>query len=239
MPTCELTILIEYEAEAWETGSHHTDETHHTGYSSKPRSRQPPPSRPDSPRSYHQASQSGDYYRDTNVTYNNSSNPNLRLRSQHSHSNLSHDNTSRQQQPPMSQYGLPQLPFMPFSGGPGSAAGSDYGHGPMTAAMQQMGYPQTGSVYGMMASAPRNTMMSTNMFGGGGGSQSGGLGGVQPSLALGAQQRPMSTLSYATTVGPLAGPSLNPNPSDDEVFNALRNYLSTQDLMTVTKKCVV
>jgi chitin synthase len=102
-----------------------------------------------------------------------------------------------------------------------------------------MGYPQTGSVYGMMASAPRNTMMSTNMFGGGGGSQSGGLGGVQPSLALGAQQRPMSTLSYATTVGPLAGPSLNPNPSDDEVFNALRNYLSTQDLMTVTKKCVI
>jgi chitin synthase len=29
---------------------------------------------------------------------------------------------------------------------------------------------------------------------------------------------------------------MNPNPSDDELFNALRNYLSTQDLMSVTKK---
>jgi len=37
-------------------------------------------------------------------------------------------------------------------------------------------------------------------------------------------------------VNPFAGPSMNPNPSDDELFNALRNYLSTQDLMSVTKK---
>ncbi|KJA15676.1 hypothetical protein HYPSUDRAFT_118292, partial [Hypholoma sublateritium FD-334 SS-4] len=28
----------------------------------------------------------------------------------------------------------------------------------------------------------------------------------------------------------------NPSPSDDDLFNALRGYLSTQDLMTVTKK---
>jgi len=41
----------------------------------------------------------------------------------------------------------------------------------------------------------------------------------------------------ATTV--LAGPSTNPNPSDEELYNALRNFLSTQDLMTVTKKYVV
>jgi hypothetical protein len=38
-----------------------------------------------------------------------------------------------------------------------------------------------------------------------------------------------------TSVNPFAGPSMNPHPSDDELFNALRN-LSTQDLMTVTKK---
>jgi len=31
---------------------------------------------------------------------------------------------------------------------------------------------------------------------------------------------------------------MNPDPTDDDLFNALRNYLSTQDLMTVTKKSV-
>ncbi|KAF8552197.1 glycosyltransferase family 2 protein [Imleria badia] len=46
--------------------------------------------------------------------------------------------------------------------------------------------------------------------------------------------RPMSTFSLATTV--FVGPSNNPNPSDDELYEALRTYLSTQDLMTVTKK---
>ena len=50
-------------------------------------------------------------------------------------------------------------------------------------------------------------------------------------------QRPMSTFSMATTVNPfLSGPSQNPNPSEEELFQALKNYLSTQDLMTVTKK---
>jgi chitin synthase len=53
------------------------------------------------------------------------------------------------------------------------------------------------------------------------------------------QQR-MSTFSLATTVNPFAGgpstPSSNPNPSDEELFTALRQYLATQDLMTVTKK---
>jgi chitin synthase len=53
-----------------------------------------------------------------------------------------------------------------------------------------------------------------------------------------AMQRPTSTFSMATTANPFAGPSQNDNPSDDELFMALRNYLSTQDLMTVTKKYV-
>ena len=61
------------------------------------------------------------------------------------------------------------------------------------------------------------------------------LGGpLQPSSG---GMRPTSTFSMATTV--LAGPSTNPNPSDEELYNALRNFLSTQDLMTVTKKYVV
>jgi chitin synthase len=127
---------------------------------------------------------------------------------------------------------------MPFGGGPGSVAGSDYG-GQMPMAMPHMNYQNTGSMYGMMppgGAMPMNPM-APNMFGGSfGGSQSGGFSGVPPSApALGAQ-RPMSTFSLATTVNPFAGPSNSTNPSEDELFNALRNYLSTQDLMTVTKK---
>ena len=71
-----------------------------------------------------QASQSGDYYHDTNMTYKNSPNPNLRpLGSQHSHSNIS---SHRGQRLPLSQFSPPLLPIMPLCGGPGSATGSDY-----------------------------------------------------------------------------------------------------------------
>jgi chitin synthase len=240
---CWKTLMLigceEYEAEAWDMGSHHSDETHQTGHSSKPRSRRPPPSRPESPRSYHQASQSGDYYRDTNVTYNNSSNPNLRLGgSQLSHSNLSHQ-TLPQAMPPMSQYGVPQLPLMPFAGGPGSQIGSDHGLGPqIPMAMAPMSFPQANSMYGMMPGGPRNTMMTGMNMLSSGASQSGSVQGA-PILPFAAAQRPMSTFSMATSVGAFAGPSMNPNPSDDELFNALRTYLSTQDLMTITKKCVL
>ncbi|KAJ7036551.1 glycosyltransferase family 2 protein [Mycena alexandri] len=217
-----LKKFSEYEAEAWETGSHqgshHSEET---GYSGKPRSRsraQPGPgSRGQSPHPYQQASQSGDYYRDTNLT---GSNPNLR--SQASLSNLSARNMEQ-------QYSAPQLPFMPFGGGPGSIVGSDHGQMPM---MPPMGYHNTGgSMYGMMPPMMNNM----NMFGG---SFSGSQGGFAPPVmpAAGGIPRPMSTLSMATTANMFAGPSQNPNPSDDELFSALRNYLSTQDLMTVTKK---
>ncbi|KAK0443981.1 glycosyltransferase family 2 protein [Desarmillaria tabescens] len=245
-----LKKFSEYEAEAWETGSRHSDET---GYSSKPRSR-PNGSREESPHTYHQASQAGDYYRDTNLTLNNSSNPNLRLGSQPSISNMSH--RAAQQ----AQYGGP------FTGGPGSAHGSDYGRSMpqmaqmgyqntagsmpyqhtagsmgMGMGMPQMGYQNTGSMYGMMPPmAPQNPMMPMNMLGGslGGGSQSGHSGGFgPPTLPFGGgDQRPISTFSLATTVNPFAGPNNNPNPSDEELIAALRNYLSTQDLMTVSKK---
>lgn len=220
-----LKKFSEYEAEAWETGTHRSEET---GYSSKPHSRQPPRSQEDSPHTYQQASQSGDYYRDTNLTFNNSSNPNLRLGG----SQLSHSNMSQHQQ-------APQLPAMPFSGGPVSIAGSEYGAG-MGMPMAQM---NTGSMYGMMPPGHMGMAMNPmapnlNMLGGNfGGSQGGGFGGVPPSLSpLGAQQRPMSTFSLATTANPFLGPSNSTNPTDEELINALRNYLSTQDLMTVTKK---
>ncbi|KAF9477858.1 chitin synthase [Pholiota conissans] len=221
-----LKKFSEYEAEAWETGTRHSDET---GYESKAQSRsQVQRSRAGSPNTYNQASQSGDYYRDTNMIHSSSSNPNLRLGgSQQSHSNISHSASLQQ----------PQLPFLPFGSGPGSVTGgSDYGHGMGMPMMPPLGYQNTGSMFGMMP--PNMGMMSNmNMFSGGsnhGGSQ---YGTVPPSIPpLGTGPRPMSTFSMATTVNPFAGPSQNPNPTDDELFNALRGYLSTQDLMTVTKK---
>ena len=121
---------------------------------------------------------------------------------------------------------------MPF-GASGSVHGSDYGGGmAMPAAMP---YQATGSVYGMMPNAPRNTVMTNlNMFGGG--DIHGSQGGFAPPMAPG-MQRPMSTFSLATTVNPFAGgPSMNTDPTDEELITALRAYLSTQDLMTVTKK---
>ncbi|EGN94962.1 glycosyltransferase family 2 protein [Serpula lacrymans var. lacrymans S7.3] len=223
-----LKKFSEYEAEAWETGSHRSQET---GYS-KPQSRFLP-SRKGSPHSFH-PSEGGDYYRDTNLTLSNTSNPNIRLphmaNSQHSHGSR-HGGSQYGGQPPVSQYGLPQIPFMPFSGGPGSAAGSDYG-GQVPIHMPPMGYQHTGSMYGMMPVDPRTTVMTNmNMFTGSG-SQTGGYGALP---AIG-DARPISTFSMATSVNPFAGPSMITDPTDDDLFNALRNYLSTQDLMTVTKK---
>ncbi|KAA1466721.1 hypothetical protein DENSPDRAFT_831600 [Dentipellis sp. KUC8613] len=218
-----LKKFSEYEAEAWETGTHHSDETRQTGYT-KPRSRVP--SRPESPRSFVPASQSGDYYRDTNAL-------NGKLRSQNSHSNLSQYGG----QPAMSQYGgVPQLPFMPFAGGyAGSQAGSEYGGG--MPPMPPMPYQATGSMYGMPM-GPNPMMSNFNMFGAAQGSPalSAANAGLPPVPPLGGDQRPLSTFSMATSVNPFAGPSQNPNPTDDELIQALRNYLSTQDLMTVTKK---
>ena len=85
--------------------------------------------------------------------------------------------------------------------------------------------PYQNSVYGMMANVPRNTMMNPS-----------GGGSITPQFTGTGGARPMSTFSMATSVNPFAGPSMNPDPTDDDLFNALRNYLSTQDLMTVTKK---
>ena len=219
-----LKKFSEYEAEAWETGSRRSDET---GYSGKPRSRGrsvAPRSREPSPHTYQHASHSGDYYRDTNVV--NRSNPNLRhlgSSSQLSHSNASQHNSV-----------LPQLPLMPFGGSRGSIAGSDFGH----VAMPMTTPAYTGSMYGMMPPVPiMSQMTGMSMRGSFTGSQAGGPG-IPPSLPpVGAsQQRPMSTFSFATSVNPFAGPSMSTNPSDEELYTALRNYLSTQDLMTVTKK---
>jgi chitin synthase len=223
-----LKRFSEYEAEAWETQSHHTGVSGYHGSRSPSRA---PGSRSQSPGGY-AASQSGDYYRDTNKLKPHGTGGS-RLRNQPSNSNM-----SQYGQQPMSQFGAPpQLPFMPFAGGPGSAAGSDYG-GRMGMGMGIPFQPTGGSVYGMPM-MPQHTgsaygipppgMMGMGMYGAGG-------DGSQSVLGAPNMTRPMSTFSMATSVNAFAGPSQNVNPTDDELFNALRIYLSTQDLMTVTKK---
>jgi len=226
-------LFLEYEAEALE------------GYEkvSHPGSRAPSPSRPESrarSRAPPPASlgADGDYYRDTNLTHNSSSNPNLRFPpNQHSASGHSHQAGS-------AYGGLPQLPQIPF--GAGSVTGSDHG-GHMGAGMgfgmPMMGMPAqsayAGSMYGgvhgsnFMPGVPRNSVATNlNMFGGGGGL-------MQPPSMAELQQRPMSTFSLATTANPFATtPSQSTDPTDEELLQVLRIYLSTQDLMTVTKKCV-
>ena len=101
--------------------------------------------------------------------------------------------------------------------------------------MPPLGYQNTGSMYGMPMG------MNMGMMGTGSvqGSQFNGMQVPLPSStnALGGMgQRPMSTFSFATSVNPFATPNMTENPTDEELFQALRNYLSTQDLMTVTKK---
>ena len=229
----------EYEAEAWDAGSIRTG---HTGFSQpadKPQStyhQEPHIPRSESPRSYPPASQSGDFYRDTNLTYNNSSNPNLRVPpNQPSSVSMSQYGGAPQQ-----QYGTPQLPpisFMQTGGGAGSlTGGSDYG------GANSMGFPNTASVYSMgMPAGPRNTVMTNlNMYGGGMGGGPGSFSGAPPSAMpnMGMGQQRMSTFSMATTANPFAGPNQSTDPSDEELLGVLRHYLSTQDLMTVTKKSV-
>jgi len=228
-------LLLEYEAEAlegYEKGSHSGSRTPSPSRpASRAHSRAPPPA---------SSGADGDYYRDTNLTYNNSSNPNLRLPpNQHSASGHSHQAGSV-------YGGLPQLPQVPF--GAGSIAGSDHGGYAATGmgfGMPMMGMPAqsayAGSLYGgvpgpsFMPGAPRNSVATNlNMFGGSGG---GGL--MQPPSMAELQQRPMSTFSLATTANPFAStPSQSTDPTDEELLQVLRIYLSTQDLMTVTKKCV-
>ncbi|KAI3614821.1 chitin synthase 6 [Moniliophthora roreri] len=219
-----LKKFSEYEAEAWDTGSRHSDET---GYS-KARSRGPPSqSRED----FHSASQAGDYYRDTNVM----SKFNQQLSSKHSMSNMSHHGG----QQPMSQYG--GGPFMGGGYAGSMHGGSDYGGGggAMPMGMPMMPYQNTGSMYGMM---PPMMMGTGNFMGSFGGSQTASMTGgfAPPQMPAVQPQQRMSTFSMATTTNPFAGgpstPSSNPNPSDEELFTALRQYLATQDLMTVTKK---
>ncbi|KIK94572.1 glycosyltransferase family 2 protein [Paxillus rubicundulus Ve08.2h10] len=154
-------------------------------------------------------SESGDYYRDTNIVQNSSS---LNFRGA----------PSRPSSRAVSDYNITPLRQTTFRG-PSQER--------LTMGTQANQFGGVGGQYGRTPppSDPRMTMNSTMM-----------ARSMSPALSLGGPQppftgiRPISTLSMATTM--FAGPSNNPNPSDEELYEALRSYLSSQDLMTVTKK---
>lgn len=204
-----LTVRAEYEAEAYGDGLSNNSLSAEQNPMNSKYLPAPVPRRPDSqrPSVYEFQSEAGDYFRDTNAVQETLRGP-----------------TSR----------------------PSSRAMSDYNRA--TANLRQtafrnpsqerltMGTPVNqfgtlGSGYGRTPPPdPRMTMNSAIM-----------TRSMSPALSLGGPPqptfnaiRPTSTFSMATTV--FAGPSNNPNPSDDELYETLRTYLSTQDLMTVTKK---
>ncbi|KAF9227129.1 glycosyltransferase family 2 protein [Gyrodon lividus] len=157
-------------------------------------------------------SESGDYYRDTNAMQN-SPNPNIR------------GTTSRPSSRAMSEYNRASSNLRQTS-----LRGPSQERLTMGTPVNQFG--NAGSIYGRTPPPPdphmtmSSAMMTRSM------SPAISLGGP-PQPAFGGM-RPISTLSMATTT--FTGPSNNPNPSDEALYEALRAYLSSQDLMTVTKK---
>ncbi|QRW02326.1 chitin synthase [Ceratobasidium sp. AG-Ba] len=229
-----LKKFSEYEAEAWETGSHKSEESKRTGFTQAAKSM----SAQDFARrrngdggqaaSYQAGSQTGDYYRDTNVMTGAGSMHGHALRSQGSHQNLQ----NQYLMPQFSGMGMGMGMGMPFMG---SQAGSDYGGaggGSMHMGMMGMNPYMMGSMSSMgMMNNPyaASTMGSAD-------AHATGNSGLGAELGAGGG-RPLSTFSMATTVNPLAsGPSQSTNPTDEELLAVLRHYLASQDLFTVTKK---
>jgi chitin synthase len=125
----------------------------------------------------------GDYYQNTNLTHNNSSNPNLRLPHQGPLSHLNPSASSRGGS--VTGHTVPQLPAMPYGGSISDHGGMGMGMNEFGAMPGFGGYAGStygGSGYGGTApAAPRNSVMTNlNMFGGGGG----GGGGVGSSMSM-------------------------------------------------------
>ncbi|KAG8739227.1 hypothetical protein FRC10_005858 [Ceratobasidium sp. 414] len=250
-----LKKFSEYEAEAWETGSHKSEESKHTAFTQTAKSmsahdfarRRGAEGGPTA--SYHAGSQTGDYYRDTNIMTGAGSmhgHGGPGLGSQSSHPNLQ----AQHLMPQFSGVGMGMGMGMPFMG---SQAGSEFGgHGGgggsmhmgmmgvnpyMMGSMGSMGMVNNPYAASTMGGVPRNSVMTNlNMFGGSADGHLTGNSGLGAGLGAGGG-RPMSTFSMATTVNPLGGgPSQSTNPSDEELLVVLRHYLASQDLFTVTKK---
>ena len=224
--------FVEYEAEAWETRSHLSDNTRPRSPSNQAPSqhRSGHGGRSASPLSYAQSQPADDYYRNTNVVNPNRSNA------------QSVREIPRSGGPP--QLTIPMMGPGSFGGFGGSQGPSEYGPAGIQAPIQlpqptgmsmTMGVPSyTGSLYAMPPPAiPRNSVMTNlNML-------SGNQGGV-PELNMFGGPRPSSTtLTGLGHPNPFeSGPSQSADPSDEELLVVLRAYLSTQDLMTITKKYI-
>jgi chitin synthase len=210
----------EWEAENW--GDNHSKTSYDSRpdlnqsgsmYLSAPRPQLPSGSQRPSVYDYGR-SESGDhdYYRDTNMIQSNSSHPNLHVPSRPSSRAISDLNRAP---PQMANWRGPSQErinmFTPSNSGM---------HGSSVYAMTP---PRADSRMAAGSGVFNRSMSPAHSLGG-------------PPQPFNGGVRPTSTFSMATTV--FAGPSMNPNPSDDELYNALRNFLSTQDLMTVTKKYV-
>ncbi len=130
-------------------------------------------------------------------------------------------------------------------------AGSAYGGGPVPIHNPFMAATPAGSDYGGMANnymgvnnpymmgvagPPRNSVMTgLNDYNGGNMQQ-------QPQRPQ-TLARPISTFSFATTANPFSNNATPPanqseDPTDDEIVQMVSDYLSTRDLMTVTKRKV-
>ena len=97
----------------------------------------------------------------------------------------------------------------------------------------------TGSGYGAILSVGGAPTGGSNVFGG---PIVGPLlpslplpGGVLPPMSVwaGVEQRPLSTLPLATSI---TFPSQGPGPTDEELFREMQDFLSTQDLTTVSRR---
>ncbi|KAH9819734.1 chitin synthase-domain-containing protein [Melampsora americana] len=195
----------------------------------------------------------GDYYRDGPKSAYHS-----RLPSRASGLNLRSPSHHGSQVGTPGEFGGGPLPMMmgtgPMSmmgmggGGPGSIA---FGHAPMSFMGPAMGGVGNGSIRGsgmdfMGGAGGQGMMMSgypsmggmgdmharnMSMFSMGGGMMGGG--GNMMMMEGGANGMP--GVPGSGGVGP---PQMNPNPnpSDEEIVQAIRSYLSTQDLMRVTKR---
>lgn len=155
------------------------------------------------------------------------------LHHHNSSSNLRQSNLINSRMPSMAS-GFGQVP--PYGAPPGFNPMAAGGFGASSEYSPPLYPPQFPGL------GPRLSMMSgggpPSLFGGANSMLSGFPDMSAPAPGGGLHDPRMSAFSLATTANPFASaaPSESTNPTDEEVLDELRHYLSSQDLMNVTKK---
>ncbi|QRV73295.1 chitin synthase [Ceratobasidium sp. AG-Ba] len=197
----------EYQEEAWETGSHKSEESKRTGFTQAAKSM----SAHDFAR-YRNGDGAGSMYGHS-------------LRSQGSHRNL------------QNQYLTPQFSGISMAVDGRSVHMGTMGMNPyMMGSMSSMGMMNNPYAASTTGGAPRNSMMTNlNMFEGSADAHATGNSGLGAELGAGGG-RPLSTFSMATTAGPLAsGLSQSTQPRDEGLLAVLGHHLASQDPFTMTE----